>query len=116
MDRGSRVLQSERLEHLLCLGDDRISVVRGDARFQSDLEASAIARFEGDVQVGARVLAPVTCFGGSRLSGFCRTFHFFCADGVAGYFSFSKIASVIWTVEAAPWLIDFEPPGSRIMS
>src|SRR5207302_9976828 len=33
-----------------------------------------------------------------------------------GYFSFARIAFVICTVEAAPWLIDFAPPGIRIMS
>src|SRR6266436_719079 len=32
------------------------------------------------------------------------------------YFSFCKIASVIRTVEAAPWLMAFDPPVRRIIS
>jgi hypothetical protein len=45
-----------------------------------------------------------------------RLFPLRCSRNTCAYFSFSRIASVIWTVEAAPWLIDFAPPEMRIMS
>jgi hypothetical protein len=57
------MLYAEGLEYLASLGQDRIAVVKSDTRLERDLKAAAVARFDGDVDVGAYVFAVVTGFG-----------------------------------------------------
>ena len=69
MDRDPGMLDAERFEHLPRLAEDRVAIVGTDAGLQRDLEAAAVARFDGHVQVGAHVFARVAGFGEVRASG-----------------------------------------------
>src|SRR5215472_8897276 len=57
------MFHAELFEDLAGLGQDGVAVVGSDAGIEVDLEASAIARFERNVKVGADISAVVTGFG-----------------------------------------------------
>jgi hypothetical protein len=69
MNNDASVLDAEGVEDLAGLGLDRVTIIRSDARFESEFKTSAVARFDGDVEVGADFLAPVSGFGGMRNCG-----------------------------------------------
>jgi hypothetical protein len=63
MDEDSGLLDGKGFENLAGLSDDRRAIIRGDAGFETDVEATGIASFDGDVEIGANVLTPVSGFG-----------------------------------------------------
>src|SRR5713226_2568873 len=66
VDRNPRVLDAEFIEHGARLLQNRIAIIGSNSRFKRDFHPAAVAYFEGDVNVGADVLAAVTGFGGTR--------------------------------------------------
>ena len=72
VDSDVGMFDAEVFQDFTRLREDRVAVVRGDAGFEVNLEASTVARFEGDVKVGADVFAVVSGFGDHvrQLSGF----------------------------------------------
>src|ERR1700687_463813 len=123
MNRNPRVLHSEFGQNCSRLLHDRRAVIGRNARLQRDLDAAAVTRLKGDVHVRPNFFAPMARLGRTRgrsvgsaaLHNFLNSRSSTRAARVA-YFSFSKIASVICTVEAAPWLMAFGPPVKRIIS
>ena len=132
VDSDAGVLDAERIENLTRLSLNRISIIRSDTGFKRKLEAPGIAWLNRDVQVGADFLAPVSGFGdrgcGHKRSSplmkrrtqknktLLRPSAYVWNRRYKPYFNFARIASVICTVLAAPWLMDFGPPEMRIMS
>src|SRR5437660_8957773 len=123
VNRNPRMLHSEFAQNFSRLFHDRRAVIRSNARFQRDLDAAAVAGLKGDVHVRPGFFAPMACVGGMRGRGVgSAALHNFLNSRSstraerAACFSFSKIASVICTVEAAPWLMAFGPPVKRIIS
>src|SRR5581483_12042093 len=99
-----------------------VAVAEGHPRLECNLDAAAVARFDGDVQIGPNVFAPVPCIGRLSRDG-CRGCHLHhlqtackCSSAAASASTFLIIVSAICEVGAAPWLITLGPPGSRIMS
>src|SRR5579864_7420420 len=132
VDGHFRVLYAQRFEHVTSLGKNRFSIIRTDAGFEAEFDAARVARFDGDVEVGADIFSRMSSFGGFSIGGHKKTtpqttrrtlrstyvkaiaLRVFVSTLVPQ--SFARMASVICTVEAAPWLIDFAPPEMRIMS
>src|SRR5882762_3690049 len=123
MNRNPRMLHSEFAQNFSRLLQDRRTVIRRNPRLQRDLDAAAVTRLKGDVRVRPNFFAPMARLGRTRgrdmgsaaLHNFLNSISSTGAARAA-YFSFSRIASVIRTVEAAPWLMAFGPPVKRIIS
>src|ERR1700674_1515923 len=123
MDRNPHVLHSEFAQNFPRLLQDRRAVIRSHARPQRNLDAATVTRLKADVHVRPNFFAPMARLGGTRGRGVgSAALHNFLNSrsstraARAAYFIFSKIASVIRTVEAAPWLMAFGPPVKRIIS
>src|SRR5467141_291921 len=108
MNRNPRVLHSEFAENFSRLFQDRRPVIRSNPRLQRDLDAAAVTRFKGDVHVRPNFFAPMAGLGRTRGRdmGSAALHNFLNSRSLntparAAYFNFSKIASVICTVEAA---------------
>ena len=73
VDGNFRVLYAQRFEHVTSLRKNRLSIIRADAGFEAEFDAARVARFDGDVEVGADIFSRMSSLGGFSIGGHKKT-------------------------------------------